>query len=330
VDGVTRRHPSSVAILEALSEQPALSMFATYQQDDLIDRYGPERMVRLPIAENAMLGMAVGMALLGRRVLVNIARAAFLFSAFDQLVNQATKWRYMSDGQFGVPIVIRGLTRGGEHLGGQHEHAPHALLSQIPGLVVAVPGTPNSAGALFRTALTYPDPVVVLESPRLYAPGWTELPEYEDATAVPFGVAARARSGRDLTLVGIGNTVALCLRAAARLAGDGLDCQVVDLRTAAPLDRDGVAGMVAGAGPVLLVDEAPPAASTMADLGLHLVRCGAVTPGDIDVLAGAPVPAPVSPALLASLLPDEDRVCAAAARLAGRPVSSAPVPSSHL
>ncbi|MDG4765944.1 transketolase C-terminal domain-containing protein [Solwaraspora sp. WMMD406] len=316
---MSRRHPSVAAVRGALADQPELSMFCTYQQPDLIELFGAERMVRLPIAENAMLGMAVGMALLGRRVLVSIARAAFLFSAFDQLINEATKWRYMSDGQFTVPIVIRGLTQGGEHLGAQHEHAAHGMLSQIPGLVVAVPGSPNAAAGLLRTALVHPDPVVVLESPRLYGPDWAELPEPEpNADPLPFGVAGQARPGGGLTLVGIGNTVATCLRAAATLDRDGLRVQVVDLRTAAPLDLDGVAGLVDGAGPVVLVDEAPAGASVMSALGLHLVRAGVVAPDRLDVLAGAPVPAPVSPPLVAALLPDERRVVTAARALLDR------------
>jgi len=305
-------HPAHRALFAALDAQPALAMFCTYQDDDLIDVYGADRMVRLPIAESAMVGMAVGMALMGRRVLVSIARAAFLFTAMDPLVNHATKWRYMSDGQFSVPLVIRGITRGGEYLGAQHEHTPHALLAQVPGLVVAVPGSPNSAAGLLATALAHPDPVVVLESPRLYAHDWADLPESDPTPApLPFGVAGRARPGRHATLVGIGNTVATCLRAADALDRDGVECQVLDLRTAAPLDRDGVATLASGAGPVVLVDEAPAACSVMADLGLHLVACGAVEPGRVSMVSGAPVPAPVAPSLLAPLLPSIEGVAAA-------------------
>ncbi|MEV0395016.1 alpha-ketoacid dehydrogenase subunit beta [Polymorphospora rubra] len=310
---MSRPHPIGAAVRDALTAQPDLSMFCTYQQDDLVARYGADRMVRMPIAENAMLGMALGMALTGRRVLVSIARIAFLFSAFDQLVNQVTTWRYMSGGQFSVPLVVRGFSRGGEHLGAQHEHAPYGLLSRIPGLVVAVPGSPNSLAGLLRTALTHPDPVVVLESPLLFAPDWADLPEPEPSpAALPFGVAGLARTGTDLTMVGIGNTVAACLRAADRLAGQGVDARVVDLRTAAPLDRDGVAAMVVPDRPVLLVDEEPRGGSVMTDLALHLVQTGVAAPGRIDLLTGAPVPAPVSPTLLAPLLPDVDRIVDAA------------------
>ncbi|MFF0722742.1 alpha-ketoacid dehydrogenase subunit beta [Verrucosispora sp. NA02020] len=310
---MSRRHPIGEAVREAFTEQPTLSHFSTFQQEDLVAQYGPERMVRMPIAENAMLGMALGMALVGRRVLFTVHRAAFLFSAFDQLVNQVTTWRYMSDGQFSVPLVIRGVTQGGEHLGAQHEHVPYGLLSQIPGLVVAVPGSPNAVGGLLRTALRHPDPVVLLESPRLFTPTWTDLPEPEPSAApLPFGVAGLARPGDDLTLVGIGNTVIESLLAARRLAEHGVQARVVDLRTAAPLDRDGVAAMVVPDRPVILVDEQPRAGSVLTDLAYHLVRTGAARPEHVELLTGVPVPAPVSPALLDGLLPDADRIVRAA------------------
>ncbi|WBB56665.1 transketolase C-terminal domain-containing protein [Verrucosispora sp. WMMD573] len=306
---MTRRHPAAEAIREAFDHQPALSHFSTYQQQDLIAEYGADRMVRMPIAENAMLGMALGMALVGRRVLFSVNRVAFLFSAFDQLVNQVATWRYMSDGQFCVPLVIRGLTRGGEQLGAQHEHVPYGMLSQIPGLVVAVPGSPNSLGGLLRTALRHPDPVVVLESPRLFTPTWAELPEPEPSTAaLPFGVAGLARPGTDLTLIGIGNTVIESLLAARRLAEHGIQARVIDLRTTAPLDRDGAAAMVLPDRPVILVDEQPQTGSVLTEVAYHLVRTGVARAEHIELLTGAPIPAPVSAALLDGLLPDAARI----------------------
>lgn len=314
------RHPVSATLRAALREQPGLTMFCTYQYPEMIEEFGTHRMVRMPIAENAMLGMAVGMALTGRRALVNIARVAFLFSAFEPLVNQATKWRYMSDGQFSVPLVVRGFTRGGEHLGAQHEHNAHSMLAQIPGLVVAVPGSPNTAGGLLASALTHPDPVVFLESPRLYGPDWPQQPEPQDAYAgapLPFGRAGQALAGDHATLVGIGNTVATCMLAARLLAGHGVRAQVVDLRTAAPLDRAGVAELAAGNGPVVLVDEAPRDGSLTCDLALHLVQAGAVDAERLELVCGAAVPAPAAPGLLDALLPRPDDVAAAALGLLG-------------
>jgi pyruvate/2-oxoglutarate/acetoin dehydrogenase E1 component len=277
-------------------------------------------MIQLPIAENAMLGMATGMALTGRRVLVNVARAAFLFSAFDPLVNQATKWRYLTDGQFQVPLAIRALTSGGEHLGAQHEHTPHAMLAQIPGLVVAVPSSPNSAAGLLAAALRHPDPVVVLESPILFAPGWESLPEPERSPEpLPFGVPNRVTDGRDVTLIGIGNTVRTVLGAATVLSGCGRAAQVIDLRTAAPVNIDALAELVGTTRNAVLVDEAPPACSLMHSVAYQLIAAGAIAPDRVRVLSGAACPAPVNPHLRAMLTPDVDSVVDAALATLGSP-----------
>src|SRR5260370_30199154 len=154
-----------------MTDQPELTMLCTYHPQSWVDQYGANRVIRTPIAENAMLGMAVGMALTGRRVIADVGRAAFLYSAMDPLVNEATKWRYQSNGQYSMPLLIEAITRGGENAGCQHEHAPHSALSQIPRLVVAVPSSPNSAAGPTATALRYPDPLIKLETSRLYLPG---------------------------------------------------------------------------------------------------------------------------------------------------------------
>ena len=316
-----RRHPASVALRTALEEQPDLAVLCTHHPAAHRELFGADRMIQLPIAENAMLGMATGMALTGRRVLVNVARAAFLFSAFDPLVNQATKWRYLTNGQFAVPLAIRALTRGGEHLGAQHEHTPHAMLAQVPGLVVAVPGSPNSAAGLLAAALRHPDPVVVLESPALFAPGWESLPEPEPSPApLPFGAPNRVTDGRDVTLVGIGNTVRTVLDAATVLGGRGRRAQVIDLRTAAPLDVGLLAELVSTTRNAVLVDEAPPACSLMHSLGYQLVAAGAVAPDRLRVLSGAACPAPVSPRLQAGLTPTVDAVVDAAVSTLAAPL----------
>lgn len=313
---MTGPHPFNTVLVRSLREQPDLTVFCTHHPDAAVEAFGPDRMVRMPIAENAMLGMAVGMAATGRRVLVNIARSAFLFSAMDPLVNHAAKWTDMTGGQFDVPVVVLGLTMGGEHLGAQHEHVPHALLSQVPGLTVVVPGTPNTAAGLMATALTHPGPVVFLESPRLHADDWATLPEtVPSADPLPFGVAHQAAPGRDLALVGIGNTVATCLAARRELLTNGYTCQVVDLRTAAPLDRAGVAALARQSAAALLVDETPPSCSLVADLAFHLVRTGTLPADRIDVLTASDSPMPVSASGRQDVLPGVDKVVTAALRL---------------
>jgi pyruvate/2-oxoglutarate/acetoin dehydrogenase E1 component len=317
---MTRRHPASVALRTALAEQPDLAILCTYHPAAHRERFGADRMIQLPIAENAMLGMATGMALAGRRVLVNVARAAFLFSAFDPLVNQATKWRYLTDGQFQVPLAIRALTRGGEHLGAQHEHTPHAMLAQIPGLVVAVPSSPNSAAGLLAAALRHPDPVVVLESPILFAPGWESLPEPERGPdPLPFGVPNRVTDGSDVTLIGIGNTVRTVLDAATELGRRGRRAQVIDLRTAAPIDAGRLADLVWTTRNAVLVDEAPATCSLMHSVAYQLLAAGAVAPDRLRVLSGAACPAPVNPRLQTVLSPPAGAVVDAALATLGSP-----------
>lgn len=309
-------HPINVVYHQAMHDQPGMTILCTSHPKAWVEQYGPNRVIRTPIAENAMLGMALGMALTGRRVVANVGRAAFLYSAMDPLVNEITKWRYQSNGQYSVPLLIVGVTRGGENAGCQHEHAPHSALSQIPGLVVAVPSTSNSAAGLIATALTYPDPVVVLESSRMFLAGWdTEHDSDQEVKPIPFGVAHRIREGSDVTLVGIGNSMPACLGAATLLAGRGYSCQVIDLRTAAPLDRQGVAEMASTTAGVVLVDEAPGHCSLVRDLGFHLVSSGAMAPDRVRAVSAAPCPVPASPILQDVVLPSQARVAAATVQM---------------
>lgn len=310
---MNRRHPASTALRDVLRDQPDLTVLCTHHPASVIETFGANRMVQLPITENAMIGMATGMALVGQRTLVNVGRMAFLYTALDPLVNQASKWRYMTNGQFNVPLAIRGLTRGGENLGAQHEHVSHSLLSQIPGVVVAVPSSPNSAAGLLRSALVHPDPVVLLESPRLYAPDWEGLPEPEPTSApIPFGLAHRVTEGHDVTLVAIGNTVRTILAAAKVLSAHGRSVQIIDLRTAAPLDLDQLAELVSLTRSCVLVDEESGIGSLMHSVAYHLMSSGVIEPDRIRVLSGAPCPMPVSPELQAGLIPSVSTVVSAA------------------
>jgi acetoin:2,6-dichlorophenolindophenol oxidoreductase subunit beta len=313
---VSDEHPINAVLHQALEDQPDMTMMCTFQEESWIQKYGANRIVRTPITENAMLGMAVGMAMTGRRVVVDLGRAAFLYSAMDPLINQAAIWRYTTNGQYSLPLLILAITRGGENCGTQHEHAPHSMLSQIPGLVVAVPHSANSTAGLIATALTHPDPVIILESSRLFLPTGMDEPETEpNFEPIPFGVANQVSVGTDVTLVGIGNSVPLCLDAAKELGARGYGCQVIDLRTAAPLDREGVARMASTTSGTVLVDEAPGPCSLVRDLGFHLVSSGAVAPDRIRTVTGALCPVPASPILQNVLLPDATRVVTAACDL---------------
>jgi pyruvate/2-oxoglutarate/acetoin dehydrogenase E1 component len=315
-------HPINVVFERAMDEQPEMTYLATTRVAAWEERYGPGRSVCMPISENAIMGMGVGMAMTGRRAVVDLARAAFLFTAMDPLVNQATKWRYLSDGQYSVPLLVLAITRYGENSGSQHEHVPHSMLCQVPGLVVAVPSSVNSAAGLMATALTHPDPVVILETSRIFFPGWNEAVDPEPTfDPIPFGQAHQVRPGSDVTLVGIGNTVIECLEAAEQLEQRGISAQVVDLRTAAPLDRSGVAELVSATRAAVLVDEAVGAGSVMNDLGLHLLTAEVLAPRGLRVVASHPCPIPASPTLQQEVLPTTSDVVNAASdvlRVVGR------------
>lgn len=312
------QHPINVVFERAMDEQPDLTYLATNRVGAWEEKYGTDRSICMPIAENAMTGIGVGMAMTGRRTVVDLARAAFLYTAMDPLINQATKWRYLSDGQYSVPLLVLAITRYGENTGPQHEHVPHSMLCQVPGLVVAVPSSVNSAAGLMATALKHPDPVVILETSRIFFPGWDSSPDPEPTfDPIPFGLANCAREGTDVTLVGIGNTVIDCLEAADHLAQRGIAAKVVDLRTAAPLDQEGVTRMVADTDATILVDEAIGACSVMRDLGLHLVLRDAVAPTRLRIVSGAPCPVPASPTLQDVVLPRPSDVVAAAVDVLG-------------
>lgn len=297
-------HPINVVLEQEMADQPDLTYIATAQDASWEAKYGTNRVVRMPIAENAMVGMGVGMAMTGRRAIVDLGRAAFLFTAMDPIVNQASKWRFLSGGRYRVPLMVMAITRHGENSGPQHEHVPHAMLSQVPGLVVAVPSSANAAAGLMATALRHDGPVVLLQSSRIYFPGWDTAAQTEDSfDPIPFGVAKVVRAGSDVSLIGIGNTVIDCLDAAEMLNEHGVSARVIDLRTAAPLDRVGVARMVQGTGGAVLVDETVGACSLVRDLGFHLLSSGAFAAGRVRVLESRDFPVPASPTLQTAVLP---------------------------
>ena len=297
-------HPINVVLEREMSEQPDLTYVATAQDASWEEKYGTDRAVRMPIAENAMVGMGVGMAMTGRRAIVDLGRAAFLFTAMDPLVNQASKWHFLSGGRYRVPLLILAITRHGENSGPQHEHVPHAMLSQVPGLIVAVPSSANAAAGLLATGLRHDGPVVLLQSSRIYFPGWDTATQTEDTfDPIPFGVAKVVREGSDVSLIGIGNTVIDCLSAAELLQAQGINARVIDLRTAAPLDRAGVANLVRGTGGAVLVDETIATSSIVRDLGFHLLSNGVLQPGRVRTLTSRDVPIPASPTLQEAVLP---------------------------
>jgi len=221
--------------------------------DGLHAEYGPRRVIDTPLSESAVVGIGVGLALAGLRPVVEIQFCDFLHAAFDQMVSEAAKIHYRSNGDFSVPMVVRAPWGGGGHRGPYHSQAVEAFYAHVAGLKVVAPSTPADVAGLLREAVHDPDPVLFLEHKKTYRRVTGPVPDGD--WRVPIGLADVARPGDDLTLVTYGLHRHLSLRAAEALAEEGYSVEVVDLRTISPLDRDTVLASVARTGRLLVVHE---------------------------------------------------------------------------
>lgn len=204
--------------------------------EGLLEKFGPKRVIDTPIAESGFAGIAIGAAMVGLRPIVEFMTWNFSAVAFDQILNNAAKLRQMSGGQLQVPIVFRAPNGSARQVGSQHSHAMEHFYAHIPGIKCIAPATPADAYGMLKTAIRDDNPVLLFESETLYS-FKDEVPDDPDFT-VPFGVARVAREGRDVTLVSWSRIVHVCLEAAAVLAKQGIDAEVIDLRSLRPLDEE--------------------------------------------------------------------------------------------
>jgi pyruvate dehydrogenase E1 component beta subunit len=203
----------------------------------MLKKYGPRRVIDTPIAEAGMVGTAVGMAMLGLRPIVEMMTVNFAIVAADQILNHAAKVRYFSGGQVNVPVVIRGPQGAGVQLSAQHSQSFESFYGHFPGIHVVAPATPADAKGLLKTAIRGKDPVMFLESAALYGMKG-EVPDDADFT-VPFGESRVAREGTDVTIVSFSRMLQLSLIVAEKLSKEeGIECEVIDLRTLRPLDLE--------------------------------------------------------------------------------------------
>lgn len=277
--------------------------------EGFLDAFGAERVIDTPIAENAIIGAATGAALVGMRPVAEIQFADFIACGFDPLVNMASTIHY----RWGqpVPLVVRmpaGATWAGA--GPFHSQSMEAWFAQVPGLKVVLPHTPADAKGLLLSAIRDPNPVIFLEQKYLYRRLKGPVPEGDHV--VPLGEAAVARPGRDATVVAYGTMAHKSLLAADLAAVDGIDVEVVDLRTIVPWDRAAVLASVAKTGRALVVGEAHRTAGFAAEIAAEIAEA-AFTELDAPVrrLTGLDVPIPAHPILEAAYLPDEHAIAAA-------------------
>ena len=280
----------------------------------MLKKYGPKRVIDTPIAEAGMAGTAVGMAMLGLRPIVEMMTMNFAIVAADQILNHAAKIRYFSGGQVDVPVVIRGPQGAGVQLSAQHSQTFESFYGHFPGLNVAVPATPADAKGMLKTAIRGRDPVIFLESAALYGMKG-EVPDDPDFT-VPFGVSRVAREGSDVTIVSFGRMLQLSLIAAEKMSSDdGIEAEVIDLRTMRPLDLEPTYASVAKTHRCVVVQE------QWKPFGAGAEISASVTENAFDELdapvervTGADVPMPYARSLELLATPKEDDVIAAVKR----------------
>ena len=269
----------------------------------LLEKYGPERVIDTPISELALAGAAFGSAVGGLRPVLEIMFADFLPLAMDSLVNQATKFWYISNEQKSVPLVVRSACGAGGRFGGMHSQMPVSWLLGVPGLKIVCPATPHDAKWLLKAAIRDDNPVLFLEHKRLYA---TKGEVGEEP--VQLGEAAVRREGADLTIVTAMKGVQDALEAAETLSGQGIEVTVIDLRTLRPIDTETVLGSVAKTIRLLVVEEGP---ETGGWAGEVLARVAERALGELDVawrLTTLDHPIPYSPPLEDAFLPGPDAI----------------------
>lgn len=275
----------------------------------LLEEFGPARVRDTPISEAAITAAAVGAAMAGLRPIVDLMWASFTPYCFDQIVNQAAKLRYMSGGQTSIPLVVRVAAGAGVRAAAQHSDTHYPLFTHVPGLKVVVPGTPAEAQGLLLAAIADDNPVVFIEHVALYR-SRGEVPT--TPTAMPLGRLGVARGGRDVTIACVGQTVEPALVAAEQLAPEGVEAEVLSLRSLQPLDVDGLVAAVARTRRLVVVEEAPPRCSVSADIAATVGEAlFGVLAAPIRRVNGAASPVPFSPPLEDAYRPSPDRISTA-------------------
>jgi pyruvate/2-oxoglutarate/acetoin dehydrogenase E1 component len=282
--------------------------------DGLLSVYGEKRIRDTPISELGITGAGVGAAMGGLRPVVELMTINFGLLAIDQIVNHAAKIHYMFGGQCKVPLVIRAPQGGGHQLGAQHSQSLEAYFVHCPGLRVAIPATPADAKGLLKTAIRHDDPVIFLEHESLYGKKG-EVPEGE--LLVPFGRANVARQGKDLTIISYSKCVYDALTAAETLENEGIDAEVIDLRTLNPLDLNTVIESVKKTAKVVIVYEGWRTGGAGAEIASQIYEAAFdYLDSPIERIATKDIPMPYNRHLEAAALPTAEDVVKAAERLA--------------
>ncbi|MFG0283041.1 MAG: pyruvate dehydrogenase complex E1 component subunit beta [Phycisphaerales bacterium JB039] len=295
-----------------LGEEVAEYSGAYKVSQGMLEEFGPKRIIDSPISENGFAGLGIAAAMYGLRPIIEFMSWSFSLVAADQILNNAPKMLYMSGGQWGCPIVFRGNDGAGGQLGSTHSWCVEGLYANVPGMKIAIPSNPADAKGLLKTAIRDPDPVFFLESERMLGDK-AHVPEQE--YYIPFGKAAKLREGDDCTLISFGRPVHFCLEACDTLASDGIECDLLDMRTIRPLDIDSIIESLQKTTRVVVVDQSWPFASVATEVITQVIEKG------FDWLDAPPVrvntddvPTPYAKNLEAAYLPNAEKIVAAVKR----------------
>jgi len=272
----------------------------------MLEEFGPMRVLDTPITELGFTGLGVGAAMAGLRPIVEMMTFNFSMLAIDQIVNSAAKMLYMSGGQFNIPLVVRGPGGAGHQLAAQHSQSLESWYAHVPGLKVVAPATPADAKGLLKTSIRDNNPVIFMESEVLYGTRG-EVPDGEHL--VPLGMADVKRPGRDVTIIAHSKMVLVALDAAAELAGEGIEAEVLDPRTLRPLDIDAIVNSVRKTNRVVIVEEGWEYCGVGAQF-VDVIQRSAFDYLDAPILrvTGLDVPMPYAKNLEHLVLPDKHRV----------------------
>jgi pyruvate/2-oxoglutarate/acetoin dehydrogenase E1 component len=282
----------------------------------LLDEFGPERIRNTPLAEAGIAGTALGAALVGMRPVAEIMYVDFTPIAMSQILNQISKFTYMTGGAVKVPLVIRTQGGAGVSAGPHHSQSLEAFFTHIPGLIVVMPSTPYDAKGLLKSSIREDNPVIFLEGKKLYG-STGDVPE--DDYVIPLGKADVKRSGSDLTIVAYSRMVGRVLKVADALAEDGIEAEVIDPRTLIPLDEEVIFGSVRKTSRLLLVQEACKTGGFAAEIAARVAEHASdYLDAPILRVAALDSPVPFSPNLEDAVIPNEERIWAGALQVLGQ------------
>ena len=272
----------------------------------MLDEFGPKRVIDTPISELGFSGVGIGSAMNGNRPIIEFMTFNFSLVGIDQIINNAAKMRQMSGGQFNIPIVFRGPTASAGQLAATHSQAFESWYANCPGLKVVVPSNPADAKGLLKSAIRDNDPVIFMESEQMYGDKG-EVPEGE--YLIPLGVAEIKRKGKDVTIVSFGKIIKEAYIAAEKLAEEGIECEIIDLRTVRPMDQKTILESVKKTNRLVILEEAWPFGNVATEI-TYLVQNEAFDYLDAPIIKinTADTPAPYSPVLLKEWLPDSEDV----------------------